>query len=77
MKNLVKAPQPGLASRRLALEILIKVDRESTFVNSALDQGLERKKLSPRDRAFVTALVFGVVRNNNCRGYYYYKNRRE
>lgn len=61
MKNLTS----GLASRRLALEVLIKIDQESTFVNVALDQGFKRTKLSTRDRAFVTALVFGVIRNKS------------
>ncbi len=61
MKNLVS----GLASRRLALEILIKIDQDATFANVALDQGFKRANLSTQDRAFVTALVFGVTRNKS------------
>ncbi len=60
MKNLSKC---NLSARRLALEILVKVDQRTSFANSAIEEGFKRKKLEARDRAFVTALVFGVIRN--------------
>lgn len=55
----------GVASRRLALETLIKIDREGAYANLALTAAFNRKQLSERDRAFVTALVQGVVRNQS------------
>jgi len=53
----------GLPSRKLALEILIKVDKNKSYSNLALNAAFQRKVLSERDRAFVTALVQGVMRN--------------
>jgi 16S rRNA (cytosine967-C5)-methyltransferase len=47
----------------LALEALIQVDKQGTFTSNALAKAFERKELSDRDRAFVTALVMGVTRN--------------
>jgi 16S rRNA (cytosine967-C5)-methyltransferase len=53
----------GLASRKLALEALIKIDSEGAYANLALKAAFQRKSLPERDRAFVTALVQGVTRN--------------
>lgn len=59
-----KTADQGMASRKLALEILIKIEKDSAYANLALSAGFERKKnLNERDRAFVTAIVQGVVRN--------------
>jgi 16S rRNA (cytosine967-C5)-methyltransferase len=57
------SPIAGLPSRKLALEILIKVDKHASYSNLAINAAFQRKKLSERDRAFVTALVQGVMRN--------------
>lgn len=53
----------GLAARRLAVEILMKVEAEGAYANLALASAFKRKSLSERDRAFVTALVQGVLRH--------------
>jgi 16S rRNA (cytosine967-C5)-methyltransferase len=53
----------GLASRRLAVEVLIGIDKEGAYATPALNAAFKRKELSERDRAFVTALVQGVVRH--------------
>lgn len=53
----------GLASRKLALEALIKIDSEGAYANLALNAAFKRKALPERDRAFVTALVQGVTRH--------------
>jgi 16S rRNA (cytosine967-C5)-methyltransferase len=52
----------GIASRRLAVEVLIRVETEKAYANIALANALKKKPLPERDRAFVTALVQGVVR---------------
>lgn len=57
--------EAGVRSRRLAIEVLTKLDKEGTYVNSALAQALERTELSARDKAFVTALVMGVMRQRD------------
>ena len=54
----------GTDSRRLAVEVLLKVDLQSAYANLALAAAFNRKQLSERDRAFVTALVQGVVRHS-------------
>jgi 16S rRNA (cytosine967-C5)-methyltransferase len=53
----------GIESRRLALEALIQVDKQGMFADNALATAFKRKQLSSRDRAFVTALVLGVIRH--------------
>jgi 16S rRNA (cytosine967-C5)-methyltransferase len=53
----------GLTSRKVALETLLKVDKQKAYSNLALNAAFKRTQLSERDRAFVTALVQGVMRN--------------
>lgn len=55
--------QKGLDSRRAAVEVLLKVDAEGAFATAAMDGAFKQRQLSERDRAFVTALVQGVLRN--------------
>ena len=52
----------NLVELRLAL---IQVDKQGTFTSNALANAFERKDLSIRDRAFVTALVLGVTRHKS------------
>lgn len=60
-----EANAQGMASRKLALETLIKIEKDGAYANLALSAGFERQQLSEKDRAFVTALVQGVLRNQN------------
>ncbi|CAN5624500.1 16S rRNA (cytosine(967)-C(5))-methyltransferase RsmB [soil metagenome] len=53
----------GLTSRKVALETLLKVEKQKAYSNLALNAAFKRTQLSERDRAFVTALVQGVMRN--------------
>lgn len=53
----------GLAARRLALEVLLKVEIDKAYAKLALNAAFERKLLSERDRAFTTHLVQGVLRH--------------
>jgi 16S rRNA (cytosine967-C5)-methyltransferase len=53
----------GYASRSIALDALLAVERESVFANIALAASFKKQELSERDRAFVTALVHGVMRH--------------
>jgi 16S rRNA (cytosine967-C5)-methyltransferase len=46
----------------LALDALVRVDEEKAYANLLLPSMLRRSKLSERDRAFVTELVYGTVR---------------
>lgn len=53
----------GVESRKLALEVLLRTNEEKAYVQSVLAASLKESKLSGRDKAFVTYLVQGVLRN--------------
>jgi 16S rRNA (cytosine967-C5)-methyltransferase len=53
----------GVAARRLAVEVLLKVEQESAYANLALNAAFNNRTLSERDRAFATFLVQGVLRH--------------
>lgn len=57
----------GVAARKLAMEVLIKIDQKGAYTNIALANALAggTREMAERDRAFVTALVQGVLRNKN------------
>jgi 16S rRNA (cytosine967-C5)-methyltransferase len=50
------------AARALGLDALLRIDEEGAYANLVLPSMLQRSKLSGRDRAFVTELVYGTVR---------------
>ena len=53
----------GTAARKQAVSVLVKVEKEGAFANLALANALKGDSLSQRDKAFVMALVLGVLRN--------------
>ncbi|MFM8857347.1 MAG: transcription antitermination factor NusB [Actinomycetota bacterium] len=50
------------SARRVALEALVRIERDGAFANLVLGPILERSGLSQEDRAFVTMLVYGTTR---------------
>ncbi len=50
-------------ARKLAVSVLVKVEKDGAFANLALANALKGDSLSQRDKAFVMALVLGVLRN--------------
>lgn len=56
------AADPGVAARRLAIDALIRIDRDNAYANLVLPPMLDRSDLADRDRAFVTELVYGTTR---------------
>jgi 16S rRNA (cytosine967-C5)-methyltransferase len=56
------AESAGVATRRLAVDALVRIDRQRAYANLLLPKLLERSGLPQRDRAFVTELVYGVTR---------------
>ncbi|MDZ7674212.1 MAG: transcription antitermination factor NusB [Acidimicrobiales bacterium] len=52
----------GVETRRAALEALLRVENDGAYANLATDAILERSGLEPRDRGFVTDLVYGTCR---------------
>ena len=49
-------------ARELALDTLTRIDKFEKYANLELPPTLGRSALSPRDRGFVTELVYGTVR---------------
>ncbi len=52
----------GVESRRVALDVLDRVDRDGAYANLALPSRLAESELDARDRGFVTELVYGTLR---------------
>ncbi len=52
-----------LNARRIALDVIEKIEGAGQYSNIALDTALRRSGLSPADRALTTALVYGTIEN--------------
>ncbi|NNE97293.1 MAG: hypothetical protein HKN24_14835 [Acidimicrobiales bacterium] len=52
----------GVTSRRLALDVLERIDRDGAYANLVLRPALDSSVLSTRDKALVTELVYGSTR---------------
>ncbi len=50
------------SARRVALDVLVRIDAGGAYANVALPAALAESGLDGRDRAFVTELVYGVTR---------------
>ncbi|MDR0314626.1 MAG: 16S rRNA (cytosine(967)-C(5))-methyltransferase RsmB, partial [Oscillospiraceae bacterium] len=49
------------SSRQIAFEVLMKIYKDNAYSNLAIDSKLLDKSLQDRDKAFVTALTYGVT----------------
>ena len=47
-------------ARTLALDVLVRIERQDAYANLVLPARLDRSRLPERDRAFVTELVAGL-----------------
>jgi 16S rRNA (cytosine967-C5)-methyltransferase len=56
------ADRPKPSVRRLACEILLKVDTRKAYADALLDDALKTASLGERDRALLTELVYGTLR---------------
>lgn len=52
----------GVAARRLAIDALVRIERDGAYANLVLPHLLERSDLDERDRRFATELVYGATR---------------
>nr|AGC72557.1 ribosomal RNA small subunit methyltransferase B [uncultured bacterium A1Q1_fos_862] len=52
----------GVESRRVALEVLARIEDDGAFANLVLSSMLDRSGLSGEDRGLVTDLVYGTLR---------------
>jgi len=63
---LKKAPasqsETARSCRELAAEILLKVDERKAYADILLDHALKTARLSPKDQALLTQLIYGALR---------------
>lgn len=52
----------GSAARRVAIQALVRIERDQAYANLVLGPLLERSGLDERDRSFVAELVYGTTR---------------
>lgn len=48
-------------ARTIAFEAVLKIEKDSAFSNLTLDAFLKRYEIDPRDKAFISALFYGVL----------------
>jgi len=60
MSGADRAPRP--TARRVALEVLRRIEADGAYANLALGPALDRSGLTRQDRAFATDLVYGTTR---------------
>jgi 16S rRNA (cytosine967-C5)-methyltransferase len=49
-------------TRRLAIELLRRIDEDGAYANLVVPRALARSEFDPRDRRFVTEVVYGATR---------------
>ncbi len=52
-------------ARSIAINTLLKIDRDSAYSNIAIDKMLENSLLENRDKAFATSIIYGVLERKN------------
>lgn len=52
----------GVETRRVAIDALVRIERDAAYANLVTNAILDRSALEPRDRRFVTELVYGTCR---------------
>ncbi len=53
---------PGMASRRLAIDAMVRIETGGAYANLVVPPMLEKSALKDEDRRFVTELVYGTTR---------------
>jgi 16S rRNA (cytosine967-C5)-methyltransferase len=51
-----------MSARRVALDVLVRIERDGAYANAVIGPALERSGLASADRRFVTELVYGTTR---------------
>ncbi|MBQ8388390.1 MAG: 16S rRNA (cytosine(967)-C(5))-methyltransferase RsmB [Clostridia bacterium] len=51
----------AVSARKIALDVLLRCEKDTGYSNLALDAALTREEIGAADRALVTELVFGVI----------------
>ncbi len=58
----MSAPAPAASARRLALDVLRRIERDGAYANLVLGPALSASGLGDADRRFATDLVYGTTR---------------
>ncbi len=48
-------------ARKIAVNVLLKIENEGTYSNLAVAEALKNSDLTPQDKAFATALIYGTI----------------
>ncbi len=48
-------------ARKVAVKVLVKIEKEGTFSNLAVTEALKNTELNPQDKSLATALIYGVL----------------
>ena len=59
---MTRPAEPGVDTRRLAIDALVRIEDEGAYANLVTNALLDRSSLEPRDRHLVTDLVYGTTR---------------
>jgi 16S rRNA (cytosine967-C5)-methyltransferase len=58
---MAKSPKKPQNARELALDVLIRVDKDKSYSNLELNEALKRSRLEPVNAGLVTELVYGTI----------------
>ena len=50
-----------MSVRSIALRLLCDMEKKGQYSNLALDHALQHEPISPKDKALLTALFYGVI----------------
>ena len=59
-----------MSARSIALRLLGDMERKGQYSNLALDHALQNEPLSPKDKALLTTLFYGVIEKQITLDYY-------
>ena len=59
-----------MSARSIALRLLVDMERKGQYSNLALDHALQNEPLSPKDKALLTTLFYGVIEKQITLDYY-------
>ncbi len=48
-------------ARKVAVRVLVKIEKEGAYSNLAVAEALKNSELTPQDKSFATALIYGVL----------------
>ena len=56
--------------RRLALDLIVRIEKEGSFSHLLISQVIQREKLGPQDERLLTEIVYGTIERKLTLDYY-------